>query len=288
LDEADQRMNVHAWTFDVGATATTPLDYAEHCISRVEASWDQGADLVLFPEYTWAGLEPLLSDPTLQGVARCFWEEIWPRLQQRLARPGKAVVLGTAPWFDNKSGKLLNRAPIFIEGKSSFQDKLCLTPWEAAFSPGEHIQLLHFKGWRMAVLVCLDVEIAELSQALRGQQLDLLLVPSATETLMGVERVNRCASARAVELGCNVVVSHLMGQSSSSLIDENVGSLSFYLPSQSYTAGKLRQQNSEIYASGFHLAQFELSKFPAQELLLGCLETNPALLAPRQVPPVIA
>jgi predicted amidohydrolase len=90
-----------------------------------------------------------------------------------------------------------------------YQDKLHLTPWESAFSPGDTLHLWHFAGLRIAVIICLDIEIPELSARLRDEEVDLILCPSATETVLGVERVDRCASARAVELGCHVAVSHL-------------------------------------------------------------------------------
>jgi predicted amidohydrolase len=87
-------------TFDPGQACTSPSAYAEQVTQLVEASWDSGADLVLLPEFTWMGLEPLLPHTTqapLEAVAELFWQELFPTLRDRLSRPGKAVVLGTVP-----------------------------------------------------------------------------------------------------------------------------------------------------------------------------------------------
>lgn len=269
-------MKITAWTFDVGVAADSPEAYAEECIRRVEQSWDEGADMVLFPEYLWMGLEPLVGGG-VAGVAEVFWSKLWPGVQSRLCRPGKAVVLGTVPWQD-ADGTWRNRAPILADGRVLFQDKLCLTPWEDAFQPGTDLYIWELGGLKLAVLICLDIEIPELAAMLRGAGVDLLLVPSATETLMGVERIGRCASARAVELGCAVVVSHLVGKSATSLIDENIGRVSMYLPSQSYTSRQPREQSSEIVDAGFIRENFELSDRVVSLFRRVTPETNPAHL----------
>ena len=206
-------MNLDLWTFDVGVQAESPQAYAEECLRRVEESWADGADLVLFPEFCWVGLERFVrKEQGLRGVADLFWSKMWPVMETRLNRADKTVVLGTAPFWDETTQRLFNRAPIFCEGRALHQDKLHLTPWENAFSPGEALRLWRFGGLTIAVIICLDIEVPELAARLRGSGVDLILVPGATENILGVERVNRCASARAVELGCCVGVAHLVEQ----------------------------------------------------------------------------
>ncbi len=269
-------MKITAWTFDVGVAADSAEAYAEECIRRVEQSWEDGADLVLFPEYLWMGLEPLVGGG-LAGVSEAFWTRLWPGIQQRLCRKGKAAVLGTVPWQEDE-GTWRNRAPILADDQVLFQDKLCLTPWEEAFTGGSELRLWEFGGLKLAVLICLDIEVPELAALLRGSGVDLLLVPSATETTMGVERIGRCASARAVELGCAVVVAHLTGRSTTSLIDENLGRVSMYLPSQSFTSRLPREQNSQTVETGFVRENFELSDRVVSLLRRVTPETNPAHL----------
>jgi predicted amidohydrolase len=274
-------LNIDLWTCDIGAAAESPTVYAELLVSCVEQSWDEGADLVAFPEFSWMGLERFVSgnDP-LRKVAELFWNELWPSVALRLNRPDKAVVMGTAP-FLHESGEIRNRAPILAAGQFLHQDKIHLTPWESAFSPGRTLRLWSFNGLRIAVIICLDIEIPELSASLRASDMDLLIVPSATESLMGVERIGRCASARAVELGCHVALCHLVGLAESELVDKNVGRLGFFRPSQSMFADGERETESSLWEEGFHRASYHLDGARIQRMRKRRAETNPALVSPR-------
>ncbi len=277
------RLNLDLWTFDVGTPAADPAEYAELVTRRVLQSWDEGADVVLFPEFTWMGLERFVEgQDKLSGVADVFWNGLWPKLSGMLARSDKVVVLGTVPFLDD-TGCLRNRAPIMSDGVVFHQDKIHLTPWEAAFTGGGPLRIWRFRGYRLAVVICLDVEIPELSAALRGSQLDLMLVPSATESLAGVERVGRCADARAVELGCHVGLCHLVGRADSILVDENIGRLAVFSPSQSVFPAYQRSDIGEVVSEGFHrkTVALEMDAQARARALPG--ETNPALIRPAAI-----
>jgi predicted amidohydrolase len=267
-------------TFDPGLQVSDAEAYGDAVVSRVEHCWDTGADLVLLPEFTWMGLEPLLAaargDP-LRHVAEIFESRLLPDLQARLARPGKGVVLGTVPKL-LADGRIMNRAVIFSDGQPLYQDKLHLTPWEKAFTPGDTLHLWSFAGFRVAVIICLDIEIPELSSRLRDAGVDLVLCPSATETLLGVERVNRCASARAVELGCYVGVSHLTGHADSALIDDNIGKAAFYRPSQAAFEKTARIEETGVHTGGSHILRVHLDRRPLEVMRRLRAETNPSHL----------
>ena len=267
-------------TWDVTPTHANPRACTQSVISAISESWESGADLVLLPEFTWMMLDPLLprSDQPLYKIAQQFWEVELPHIRQHLARPSKAVVLGTCPFFDDASGRLLNRAPILRGLDLLHQDKLHLTPWESAFSPGDTVRLFQFGGLTVAVVICLDIEVPELSALLRGRSIDLILCPSATETELGTERVDRCASARAVELGCHVGVSHLLGKSPSDLIDSNVGRVAIYHPSQVPFAKEPRWQESPVQTSGLHRLRTMIDSRALARMRKRVGETNPALL----------
>lgn len=277
-------MKLDLWTFDVGVQAKSPQNYAEECLRRVEESWNGGSDLVLFPEFCWVGLERFVAnDKGLRGVSDLFWNELWPVMQTRLARLDKAAVLGTAPFWDERTKRLFNRAPIICEGRALHQDKLHLTPWENAFSPGEALRIWKFAGLTIAVIICLDIEVPELAAQLRGRGVDLILVPSATENILGVERVNRCASARGVELGCCVGVAHLVGRAETDLIDDNVGLTAFYTPSQAAFGSESRINESPVIESGFQKLRCLVDPAALAQMRAAIGETNPALLTGRQI-----
>lgn len=268
-------------TFDPGLPSASAADFAETVVRLVESSWDSGADLVLLPEFTWMGLEPLLTVPSanpLPQIAELFWHHLFPSFRDRLSRPGKAVVLGTVPALEKNSNKIHNRAPILADGVFTYQDKLHLTPWEQAFTPGDTLRVWDFVGFRIAIIICLDIEIPELASRLRDCQVDLILCPSATETLLGVERVNRCASARSVELGCYCAVSHLTGTAASDLIDENLGKAALYRPSQAAFKNSSRSEETEIFTNGSHSLRIHLDRHPLNVMRRMPTETNPANL----------
>jgi predicted amidohydrolase len=276
-------LNLHLKTFDIGEPFAAPDDCARHFIDATLRAWSEGADLVVFPEFCWMVLERFCEGPDLlHGLSPLFWNRLWPELRRALSVPGKAVVLGTVPFLDD-SGHLRNRAPILSDGRAFHQDKLHLTPWENAFAPGEAIHVWTFKQHRIAVCICLDVEIPSLTAALKPAELDLLLVPSATETLLGVERIGRCASARAVELGCQVAVCHLTGKTDSTLVDENVGRLSFYSPSQSAFAATDRVDEGVLLESGHHTRGFTTDPAAVRAARASLAETNPSRILARAI-----
>lgn len=267
-------------TLDVGARAGSHDEMVRSIVMQTEEGWNDGADIVVFPEYAWMLLEQFVTgDDKVRAVARLFWESLWPELQLKLSRPDKAVVLGTVPCL-LPDGTLRNRAPILCGGRVLFQDKINLTPWERVFSAGNTIQLWQFKGARFAVLVCLDIEVPELAAALRGRGIDAILVPSATESLMGLERIGRCASARSVELCCHVGVSHLTGTAHSELVDKNVGRAAWFTPSQAAFEKDARTLATEPVwsGSGRQVCRMDLERLARSRSVR--METNPALLAP--------
>jgi predicted amidohydrolase len=274
-------LNIDLWTCDVGAEANSPQAYAEVLRDRVLESWNKGADVAVLPEYAWMGLERFVTgDDKLGGVADLFWGEVWPELKPQVARKDRAVVMGTVP-FRTPAGKLRNRAPILCGERELHQDKMCLTPWEKVFEGGDALHVWTLHGVKFAVVICLDIEVPEISVALRGRGVDCLLVPSATESILGVERVGRCASGRAVELCAFVGVSQLVGKAESELVDENVGKLAWHAPSQSAFKHAPRETVSPaLLEHGFHRLRGALQVKSLRRARKMVVETNPAHLTP--------
>ena len=271
-----ERLKLDLLGFDAGFACAGPEAFAEKVAELVESSWDGGADVVLLPELLWMGLERFVEKKdTIRNVARMFQQQLWPLLRERLSRPGKTAVLGTTPFVD-ESGLLRNRAPVLTDGREVHQDKIHLTPWESAFAGGGPLRVWEFKGVRMAVVICLDIEIPEIAAALRGHAVDLILVPSATETMMGVERVSRCADARAVELGCHVGLCHLLGNAESGLIDVNLGRLAAFSPSQAAFANLPRRTETAVFTEGFHRLGVELDIGAIRRQRSNLEETDPS------------
>jgi predicted amidohydrolase len=273
-------LNLELMTFDVGLECEDAQAYADVVVNRVLAAWDEGAEVVVLPEFTWMGLERfVVREDALRGVADLFWVGLWPGIRQRLRRGDRAVVLGTAPCAA-PDGSMRNRSPILSCGSELHQDKLHLTPWEEAFTGGDAMRIWEFRGIRMAVVICLDIEIPEISVALRGREVDVILVPSATESVLGVERVGRCADARAVELECHVGLCHLVGRAESDLIDENVGRLAAFSPSQTPFLSSVRKTESDLFEHGYHRMRVLLDIGAIRELRALSAETDPSKVRP--------
>jgi predicted amidohydrolase len=273
-------VKVEAWTFDVGDAGKSIDSFAEEVMHRVETSWDNGVDIVLLPEFLWAALEPLLpKDAEMADIAKTVWVDLMPRLKQRLCRKGKHAVVGTAPWKDPTNNHLYNRALIFSDGRLLHQDKLFLTPWEHEFRAGRELYVFEMAGLRVAVVICLDIEVPEISSRLRGLNLDLLLVPSATETVYGSERVTRCASARSIELGCAVLVCPLVGKCDSSMVNVNLGKIALYLPALQVFEAYDRTEDTRMVHQGWHALRVDVPEAILREAHLKRHETNPSQLS---------
>lgn len=272
------KITIDSFLYDVGELYASADAFVDDVISRTETAWDSGADIVLFPEYIWANLM-WYSDPYLSPVqlADFFWGACWPKIKGALSRSDKMVVLGSVT-FQCAEG-LRNRAPMIVSGEVFFQDKICLTPWESHLDGGDEIRIFEFKGAKIVNLICLDSEIPATSDLLKQNgPIDIILVPSATESLVGVERIARCASARAVELGAAVIVSQLTGGVGDEYIGYNLGQCSLYLPSLFGTDSIKRIDERGIEKSGTMAERFEVDLELLKQAREDLQYTNPALI----------
>lgn len=273
------KMKIDSFLYDVGTDHGSVDAAVADIITLTKNAWANGADLVLLPEYCWCNLIQY-STPhlTLPQLASLFWGDIWPKLKAELAVEGKAVILGSVP-FNLSATTLRNRSPMLISGKEIFQDKLCLTPWEAHLDGGDEIQVFEFMSAKCVNLICLDSEIPATAELLKGLgDLDVLFVPSATESLMGVERIARCSSARSVELGCAVIVSQLVGGLDNDFVGDNLGQNSLYLPSLTATAEIKRIDERGVKSEKTQSDRFEVNLGLLAEARKNKKTTNPALV----------
>ena len=170
---------------------------------------DQGAALLALPEY-WSEAWLTLAPRGLAETEEVPWmaeqaDDLLPDLAD-LARETKVALLaGTVPVAVGND-RYRNRAHLFLpDGRVLLQDKLSLTPDERDPSawnlePGDRLDVLTWRGLKLAVVVCLDIEQPSLAARLQGLDLDLVLVPTDTGHASGHARVFGCAKARAVEL----------------------------------------------------------------------------------------
>lgn len=207
-------LSVALWAAFLG----TPLAGLDEWLSLVAANMQRAADagvhLLVMPEYAaehWLAFAPpgLALNDEIPWLASLSGEAL-AGLRALPARYGIGLLAGTmpVPVAAGRDGAppVMNRAHLLLpDGRVIEQDKLCLTPVEKNpqgwhLSCGDEVRIVHWRGLRLATLVCLDIELPALSARLAAHDVDVVLVPSLTKTLAGYNRVFSCARARATEL----------------------------------------------------------------------------------------
>ncbi|MDP2697289.1 nitrilase-related carbon-nitrogen hydrolase [Thalassospira sp.] len=220
-------VSIALWATNLGVPVRDMGDWAAHIDRMMAQAGRDGAHIFVMPEYAceqWMAFKPDGLKPDQ--------EMAWMADQGAVARTHAAAlskkhdmffVAGSMPWHvdpDNPPAGQTNSAMIFTpEGDAIIQDKLCLTPGEQEpdnwyLTPGNRINIVAWRGLRIAVVICLDIEMPALSCLLAPHGIDIVLVPSMTVTPSGYNRVFGCARARAVELMCVVAACGTTGTAS--------------------------------------------------------------------------
>lgn len=235
-----QDYRIALWSMNLGIAPSSAQDLADRVERRLEQAARDGVQLLLMPEYAVeaclaykpAGLDPRQEIGFLAEEGAAFLAALAGAPQ----RHGVSLLAGTMPVPAGDS--LFRNTAILLtpDGHRIEQEKLCLTPGEqdpASWQLGTGAEVLVFEldGLKMAILICLDVEMPALSCLLAPAGIDLLLVPSMTERLAGYHRVYDCAKARAVELMSAVAVCGCVGAAKGSTQNlSNHSGAALYVP----------------------------------------------------------
>ena len=245
------------WATNLGPRFAGLENWLDHVEAKARDAAAKGARLLVMPEYAaeaWLGFKPpgLRSDQEMAWLAE-IGSEALPALCRIAHQAGISLLPGSMPW--TLEGRQRNRAWLMTpNGRLVAQDKLCLTPFEKDpltwdLEPGDTLRLVELDGLRIAVLVCLDVELPALSCLLAPLRPDLILVPSMTANASGHARVFGCAKARAVELMAAVACTGVIGVSpGTTQNDSNVSGNAVYLPCEpalGYTGTLLETQATD-------------------------------------------
>ena len=213
--------------------------YADKLTRWVEQAAAGGAALAVFPEY--GAMELASLDPATMGDLAGSLASVSALLPQvdalhseLAARFGLHILAASAP-AALESGAYVNRARLFApSGKVGVQDKLVMTrfereEWGVAASPT--LRLFDTALGRIGVNICYDSEFPLLARAQVEAGMDLLLVPSCTDSEHGYWRVRLGSQARALEGQCYAVHSPTVGEAPwSPAVDVNRGAAAIYGP----------------------------------------------------------
>ncbi|MDQ2095917.1 carbon-nitrogen hydrolase family protein [Rhodalgimonas zhirmunskyi] len=194
--------------------------YEEKLSAWVSDAAEQGAELLVFPEYGAMELASLSGEQaagSVQGSIEAVGEWL-PKanaLYATLAQEhGVHILSPSAPVRDG--ARTVNRTGLFTpDGKVGWQDKQIMTRFERddwGVEGGGPLQIFDTTLGKIGVLICYDSEFPLLGKALADAGAEIILVPSATEAEEGYSRVRIGAMARALELQCVTVMASLVGE----------------------------------------------------------------------------
>lgn len=227
------------WSTNLSYPVSSMTDWASLVEKQMLSAKAQGASVLVLPEYAseqWMHF----ATTTLPATAQIAWmadqvEQALPLLQALSQKHDMLLVAGTfACHFDAGTPPFSNRAHAFLpDGQIIRQNKLCLTPKEKNpegwhLSTGNDVMTFVWQGWKIAVLICLDIELPALSARIAAEHIDLVLVPSMTKKLAGYHRVYDCAKARAIELQAAIGVCGAIGNAPGR--NPNISGAAFYVP----------------------------------------------------------
>lgn len=234
-------MKVALWAVNLAHPVKDIHDWLALVESQIAKAKAQGAEVFAMPEYAalqWLHFAPHdITGPAQLPFMAALVPEAVKAFSALAAKHDLLIASGTMP-VERKDLQppFSNRAHIhFPDGKVITQDKLCLTPFEKdpAFwdlSCGDTLTVFEWKGFRLAVVICLDIEMPSLSARMAPLDIDLVIVPSLTAKLAGFHRVNSCARARAVELMAAVVTCGAIAGPPET--EQQMGGMNFFLPAE--------------------------------------------------------
>lgn len=195
-------LNVAAINWKLAPREASASVLLSQVANAVESALDQGAQLVLLPEF--AILELLTSMPEVPELEvhhrLAEFADDWVNRFSELAKTHRAtVVAGTI--YERTGRGYQNVCPVCLpDGSVRRAAKNRLTAYEREISqlvPGEGLLVLEDPP--IGVAICYDAEFPEAVRTIAEAGARVLCVPAFTEGRRGFQRVRWCCHARTVE-----------------------------------------------------------------------------------------
>lgn len=206
----------------------------------VRTAAEQGAELLVFPEYAAMELASLAEEANARDLAKAAGavnarigdvDDLHASLAKEF---GVHICAASAP-LKRDDGGMVNRARLFApDGSRGSQDKLILTPFERdewGLAPGRGLAVFETALGGIGIPICYDAEFPLVARALVAVGAEILLVPSCTRTRAGWSRVRIAAAARALEGQCVVAQAVTLSDAAwLAAAGKGVGAAGIYLP----------------------------------------------------------
>ena len=233
------KVKIAAAQYDISFLANWQ-EYQTKIECWVTQAVQQNAKILLFPEYASMELaslfgEEVYSSLSKQLVAMQTVHDGYIALFKSLAQQHQCIIQSGSFPVEIKPGVYRNRAYLFMpDGHFDYQDKLIMTRFENEhwfIQGGSELKCFDTDYGKIAINICYDSEFPLLARKQVEMGVNLILVPSCTDTVAGYHRVKIGCQARALENQCYVVQSPLVGNADwSEAVDVNVGAAGIYTP----------------------------------------------------------
>lgn len=177
-------------------------EFFQHLEALVRQASKLGADTILLPELFEVEVLTSLPNGETHEVAHLLapHSDSIEAALKRLAVSVHATIIGGSHLKHTPEGIVNVATVVSPQGDLLYQPKNCRTQWEInPWGLTHETGLRRFPDPRLGVLVCYDSEFPEATRALAENGVELLCVPSYSESRFSYQRVNFCARARAVE-----------------------------------------------------------------------------------------
>jgi predicted amidohydrolase len=210
-----------------------------HVEKWVSEAANQKAELLVFPEYGSIELISLMTKDVQENLKSQLIEiqkyrDEFILCYENLSRKyNVSIVAPSFPWQESVS-RFVNRAYVLMPGvKNLYQEKQMMTrfereEWDVSTGNSKLI-IFDIKKIKIGISICYDIEFPDFARKLALEGVQLLLVPSCTEAMAGMNRVHIGARARALENQQYVIVAQTVGSVNySEAIDKNTGCAAVY------------------------------------------------------------
>lgn len=194
-------MIVAAVNWEIRAIGT-PADFLEHLEEVVKNAKAQAAELVVLPELLIVELLNLHRGSESKDAPKILeqYNSLFEEKLAHLAVEQNLVVIGGSHFKKSSSGFNNTTLIAWPDRSIQMQTKNCLTQWEIeTWNLVGSDSLTVMQDKRLGVTICYDSEFPEAVRAHTENGVQILAVPSYTETVRGFQRVRWCCLARAVE-----------------------------------------------------------------------------------------
>lgn len=198
------------------------LDEFLHDIeTKVKEAQVAGSAAIVLPEFVGMGLlwshdgAASVDNSTVAAFYRAVFNPLYESYRvgmSALAQLHNLTIVGATYWHE-VDGKAFNTCFVFKpDGTVLEQDKIHLTRGEKAINTcgGDVLSVFEIEGVKCGMYVCYDVQYPELSRHLADRGVEVIFVPTLTET-RGAWREWFSGHARALENQMYVCVSPLLG-----------------------------------------------------------------------------